>query len=148
MLHKFISSNQVTLQVSSPLEICVASWTAESLEECMDIVYVTNMTIILYQLNTFLVLFDASLCKFPNHCAVNNVDVIYKNLIPTISSTDGISSMQTPWNFEGSGFILLIRKRLNSFVVSSSSLSFPCKSRASALKRQRFSLYGFLVFCS
>ena len=71
-----------------------------------------------------------------------------KILIPTVSSTDGISTMQTPWNFEGSMCVLLMRKRLNNFDVSSSSLSFPCKWSASALKRQRLSLYSFLVFCS
>ena len=38
MLHSFTASVQVTLQVSSSLEICIANWTAESLEECMDIV--------------------------------------------------------------------------------------------------------------
>ena len=112
----------------------------------MNVVYVTNMTIILYQLNILLVLFDASSCKLPNHCAVNKVDVIYENidLIPTISSTDGISSMQTPWNIKGSGFVKLIRNRLNNFDVSSSRLlSFPCKWRASALKRRKLSFVWF-----
>ena len=81
MLHTFTASNQVTLEVSSLLEICIASWTVESLEECMDIVFLTtNVTIIAYQLNTFLVLFDASSCKFPNNCTVNKVDVIYENI--------------------------------------------------------------------
>ena len=46
----------------------------------MDIVYVTNMAIISYQLNILLVLFDASSCKFPNHRTVNKVDVIYENI--------------------------------------------------------------------
>ena len=78
-LHSF-TAYQVTLQVSSLLEICIASWTAERLEECMDIVDVTNMTNIWYELNILLVLFDASSCKFPNHCAVNKVDVIYENI--------------------------------------------------------------------
>ena len=59
-----------------------------------------------------------------------------KKLKPTTSSADGISSMQTPWDFEGSGFVLLRKQRVNSLGVSSSSLSFPCKWRASALKRQ------------
>ena len=68
----------MTLQVSSLLKICIASWTAQSLEEGMDIVYVTNVTIISYQLNTFLELFDASSYKFPNHCTVNKIDVIYE----------------------------------------------------------------------
>ena len=45
MLHSFAASDQVTFQVSSLLEICIAGWTAESLEECTDIVYVTKMTI-------------------------------------------------------------------------------------------------------
>ena len=66
-----------------------------------------------------------------------------KIFIPTISSTDGISSMQTPGKFEESWFVLLTRKRLNNFDVSSSSLSFPFNWRASALKRQRLSLYVF-----
>ena len=80
MLHTFTASDQMTLQVSSLLKLCIASWTAESLEECIDIVYVTNMTFISYQLNILLILFDASSCKFPNHCAVNNVDVVYENI--------------------------------------------------------------------
>ena len=80
MLHTFNASDQVTLQVSSLLEICIASWTAESLEECMDIVYVTNVTIISYQLDIFPVLFDASSCRFPNHCTVIKVDVVYENI--------------------------------------------------------------------
>ena len=49
------------------------------------------------------------------------------SLIRIISSTDGISSMQTLRNIEGSGLVLLIRKRLINFDVSSSSLLlFPC----------------------
>ena len=80
MLHTFTASDQMTLQVSSLLKICIANWTAESLEEGIDIVYVTNMTIISYQLNIFLVLFDASSCKFPNHFTVNKVDVVYENI--------------------------------------------------------------------
>ena len=47
-----------------------------------------------------------------------------KTLKPTKSSRDVISSLQTPWNFEGSGFVLLIKKRLNNFDVPSSSLYF------------------------
>ena len=78
MLHSFSASDQVTLQVSSLLEIFIASWAAESLEECIDIVYVTNMTIISYPQNILLVLFYASSCKLPNHCAVKKVDVIYE----------------------------------------------------------------------
>ena len=70
-----------------------------------------------------------------------------KILIPTVSSTDGLTSMQTPWNFEGSEFVLVLRKRLSNFDVSSSSLPFPCKWRTTALKRQKMSLYDFLVFC-
>ena len=66
MLHSFTASDQVMLQFSSLLEICIAGCTAESHEERMDIVYVTNMTIISYQLNILLVLFHASSCKFPN----------------------------------------------------------------------------------
>ena len=96
MLHTFTASDQVTLQVSRLLEICIASWTAESFEECMDNVYVTNVTIILYQLNTFLVLFDASSCKFPTIAPSIRSMSYVKKLIPTISSTDGISLMQTP----------------------------------------------------
>ena len=80
MLHTFTAFDQVTLQVSSLLKISITSWTAESLEECIDIVYVTNMTIISYQLNILLILFDASSCKFPNHCTVNKVDVVYENI--------------------------------------------------------------------
>ena len=80
MLHSFTASNQVTLHVSSLLEKCIESWTAESLEECMDIVYLTIMTITSYQLDVLLVLFDISLCKFPNHCAVNKIDVIYEKI--------------------------------------------------------------------
>ena len=96
MLHMFTTSDQVTLQVSSLLKICIASWTAESLEECMDIVYVTNMTFISYQLNILLRLFDASSCKFPNHCAVKKVDVVYENVDTHYIFQDGISSIQTP----------------------------------------------------
>ena len=67
-------------------------------------------------------------------------------MIPTVSSTDGISSMQTPRNNKGSGFVLLKGKRLNNFDFSSSSLlSFPCKWRECALKRQKLSLYVFFV---
>ena len=80
MLHSFTASDQVTLQVSGLLEIFIASWTAEGLEKCMDVVYVTNITIILYQLGVLLVLFDASSCKLPNHCAVSKVDVLYENI--------------------------------------------------------------------
>ena len=80
MLHSFSASDQVTLQVSSLSEICVTGLTAESLEECTDIVYVTNMTFISYQLNILLLLFETSSSKFPNHCTVNKVDVIYKNI--------------------------------------------------------------------
>ena len=71
-----------------------------------------------------------------------------KILILTICSTDGISSMQNSWNFEGLGFVLLIRKILNNVDVSYSGLAFPSTWRGSALKRQRLSLYGFMVFCS
>ena len=150
MLHTFTASDQVTLQVSILLELCIASWKAESLEECMDIVYVTFVTIIMYQLNSFLVLFVLMLRRASSPTVAPSIRSMsyMKRLIPTISSTDRISSMQTPRNFEGSGFVLLIRKRLNKFDVSSPSLSFPCKWRASAPKRQRLSLYGFLVFCS
>ena len=77
MLHSFTAIDQVTLQVSNLLERCIASWSAESLEECMDKVYLTNMTILTYEVNIFLILFDASSCKFANHCVVNKVDVIY-----------------------------------------------------------------------
>ena len=149
VLHSFIPSDQVTLQVANLLEICIASWTAERLEECMDVVYVTNMTNISYQLNILLVFFDASSFKLAKHCAVNKVDVIYENIDTYYIYYIGKSSLQTTWNNKGSGFELLIRKRFNNFNVSSSSLlSFPCKWRASALKKQRLSLYGFLVFCS
>ena len=79
MLHTLTASEQMTLQVSCILKICIANWTAESLEESLDIVYVTIMTIISYQLNILLILFDASSCKFPNHCAVIEVDVVYEN---------------------------------------------------------------------
>ena len=96
MLHTFTASDQRTLHVSSLLKICITSWTAESLEECKDIVNVTNVTFILYQLDTFLVVFDASSCKFPNHCTVNNVDIAYENIDTHYISTDGISAMQTP----------------------------------------------------
>ena len=80
MLHSFEASDQMTLQVSRLLEICIASWTAESPEDCMGIVYVTNMTIISYQLKILLVHFDTSSGKFPNHCAVNKIDVIYEKI--------------------------------------------------------------------
>ena len=80
MLHPVTASDQVTLQVSCLLEICIGNRLAESLEECMDVVYVTHMTTILCQLNFPPALFDASSCKLPNHCAVNKVDVIYENL--------------------------------------------------------------------
>ena len=80
VLHSFTASDQVTLRVSSLLEIGIASWTAESLEECMDIVYVTNMAIISYKLIILLLLFDSSSCKFPNHCAVNKIVVKYENI--------------------------------------------------------------------
>ena len=63
MLHSFTASQQATLQVSSLLEIGIAVWTAKSLEVCMDIIYVTIMTVISYQLHSLLILFDASLCK-------------------------------------------------------------------------------------
>ena len=151
MLHSFSTSDQVTLQVFSLLEICISGWTVESVEESMDFVYVPNMTIISYQLNIlvffsyFLILRRASSPTIAP--SIRSMSYL-KILILAISSTDGISSMQSPWNFEGSGLVLLKRKRLNDFDVSFSSLSFPCKWRASALKRQRLSLYGFLVFCS
>ena len=148
MLHSFTASDQMTLQVFSLSEVCIASWTAEELEQCMDVVYVTNVTIIWYQLNVLLVIFDAWSCKFPNHCAVKKSMSCMKILILTISSTDGFRSMQAPWSFEGSGFVLLKSKRLNNFDVSSPSLAFSCKWRASAPMRQILSLYGFLVFCS
>ena len=140
MLHSFTASDEATLQVSSLLEICVACSTAESFKECTDIVYETNETIISYQVNTFLVFFDALSCNSPTTAPSIKSMTYMKILIPTISSTDGISSMQTPWNFEGSGFVLLIRKRLKKFDVSSSNLSLPNKSRATALKTQRLSL--------
>ena len=76
MLHSFTASDQVTLRVSSFFEICTGSWTAESFEECIDNFYETNMTIVLYELNILLVLFGTSSCKFPNHCAVNKIDVL------------------------------------------------------------------------
>ena len=121
MPHSFTASDQVTLQVSNPLETWIASWTAEGFDECMDIVNVTEMTIISHQLNILLVLFDAS---SPTIAPSIRSMSYMKILIPTVSSTDGISSMQTPWNFEGSGFLLLIEKRLHNFDVFSSSLFF------------------------
>ena len=80
MLHSFTASDQVTLQVSSLLEIRIASWKAESFEECMDVVYATNMTIKLYQLNILLLLFDAPSCKLHNHRSFNKIDVLYENI--------------------------------------------------------------------
>ena len=120
----------------------------ESFAECMDIFYVANMAIILYQLNILLVLFHALSCKSTTSAPSIRSMLDMKKLITTISSTDGRLSMQTPWTFEGSGFVLLIRKRLNYFDVSSTSVSFPCKWRANTPKRQRLSLYGFFMFCS
>ena len=80
MLHWFTASDQVTLQVSSLLKYVSQVGQRKSLEKCMDIVYVTNMTIISYQQNIVLVLFDSSSCNFPNHCTVNKVDVIYEKI--------------------------------------------------------------------
>ena len=80
MLHSFTAPDQVALEFSNLLELCIASWTVESLEECIDIVYVTNMTSISYQLDLLLILFIASSCKFPNQCTVNKVDVVYENI--------------------------------------------------------------------
>ena len=131
----------MTLQVSSLLEICAAGWTAKSLEECMDIVYVTNLTALSFQLNILLVLFEASSCEFSNHCTVNKAGVIYEKIDTYYNFHRWILIHA---NFEETGLKLLIRQRLDNFDISSSSLlSFPCKWRASALKRQILSLYGF-----
>ena len=148
MLHTFTASDQMTLQVSSLLKICIAIWTAESLEEGIDIVNVTNMTIISYQLNILLLLFDASSCKFSNPCAVNKVDVVYENIDTHYIFHRWNIIHANFLNFCGVRICTFNKKRLNFFEVSSSSLSFPCKCRASALKRQRLSLYVFSVFCS
>ena len=106
MLHSFTASDRLMLQVSSLSEICIASWTTKSVEECIDVVYSTIVTVISQQLNTLLVLFDASSCKCPNHCAVIKVDRSMSNmkiLIPTISSTDEISSIKLLRTFKGQG---------------------------------------------
>ena len=147
MLHLFTASEQVTPQVSSLLELCIASWTAKSLEECMDVVCVTNMTFVSYQLNIFSYFLILRRASSPN-IAPSIRSMSYMKMLIPISSTVRRSSMQTPWNIKGSGFVLLIRNSLNNFDVSFSRLSFPCKWIASALKRQRSSLYGCLVFGS
>ena len=80
MLHSFAASGQVTLQVSNFLESCIACWTAERLEGCMESVYVPDLTILSIQLNILFVHFDTSSCKFPNLCAVKKIDVVYENI--------------------------------------------------------------------
>ena len=148
MLHSFTASDQVTLQVSRLLELCIASWTAESFEECMDFVYVTNMTIISYQLSIFSYFFILRCASSPTIAPPIRSKSYMRILLRFISSTDGISSIQNPLNFEGSVLVLLKRKRLNNFDVFSSNISLRNKCRATALKKQRLSLYGFVVFLS
>ena len=140
MLHSFTASDQVTLQVTSLLDKFIASRTVKSLEECTDIVYVTNMTTLLYQLNILLVLLKALSCKFPKHCAVSKFDVIFE-IIDTYY-------LFHRWNINLANSLELGKVRVCS--VDKKEMEylwcffFECKWRASTPKMQRLSLYDFL----
>ena len=64
------------------------------------------------------------------------------------SSTIRQSFMWTPWNWSALNLSILLMNKLNNFEVSSPSRWVPCKWGASARKRRKLSLYGFLVLFS
>ena len=148
MLNFFFASSQTPLPVLRRFGELITRWTTEGFEKSVEIGDMANLAITSKRPYCFRVFPLTPARKFANRWSVYNVNVVQKMSAWTISSTTAISSTQTPWKFAWSVKPVSLRNRLNNLAVSSSSLSFPCKCNAKALKTRTLSFYSIRVLSS
>ena len=137
----------MSLQIERSVEDSVTIRTTKSLKDCINFAHITYMIIVPQQSDSIVIFLQTSPSKFSDNVTIYNSN-ISTMLRASRSSAIGISFIWTLWNWLGLSPSILLMNKLNNFEVTSASRWVPCKWRASARKRYKLSLYGYLVFFS
>ena len=121
---------------------------AKRLQDCINVAHVVYVVVVSWQSHSIFVFLHASASKISDNVPIHNIYIKQQNVdseqIFNNSNIVQVDSLE----LHGAQFILFIKEQIEknwSFFFQSLSA---CKWKAIARKRHKWSLNGFVVFCS